>query len=229
MIEMFYRGMVSVPCPAESRGAPGPSPDPSRDPSRREACAGSTSPLGVDGPARAVDPSLPRPGRVLRVVAVHAAAAPSPPPTTTSTASARDGRRVVPPIAPARTRLFGDRFGDRRAQSSARSARYCASSRGRRPRGCEEGGARRDGRGRAPTRNAGEILRRPPAPMSSVIMRPASSAASSTLSWSTSRGRPRREAPRRPPETIPRTAHVPLRADIPRGSTPPRPRRCTAT
>ena len=119
LIEMFYRGMVSVPLPRKRvAGAPGPSPDPSRDPSRREACAGSTSPLfGVDGPARAIDhgPSRDRDAssELSACACNNRAIAAADDHLDCERAAMDDASSPPDSRPPARTRLFGDRFGDR--------------------------------------------------------------------------------------------------------------------
>ena len=119
LIEMFYRGMVSVPLPRKRvAGAPGPSPDPSRDPSRREACAGSTSPLfGVDGPARAIDhgPSRDRDASSeLSACACNNRAIAAADDHLDCERAAMDDASSPPDSRPrAHARLFGDRFGDR--------------------------------------------------------------------------------------------------------------------
>lgn len=120
MIEMFSeRGMVSVPLPRKRvAGAPGPSPDPSRDPSWREACAGSTSPLfGVDEPARAIDhgPSRDRDAssELSACACNNRAIAAADDHLDCERAAMDDASSPPDSRPPARTRLFGDRFGDR--------------------------------------------------------------------------------------------------------------------
>jgi len=120
LIEMFSeRGMVSVPLPRKRvAGAPGPSPDPSRDPSWREACAGSTSPLfGVDEPARAIDhgPSRDRDAssELSACACNNRAIAAADDHLDCERAAMDDASSPPDSRPPARTRLFGDRFGDR--------------------------------------------------------------------------------------------------------------------